>query len=172
MAGNTGTPLIAELPRSESIGGPAGFVDPEQFYEDIRSHAVRPGQLQKDLLMNDPRRPSYPVVHVTVHPTAAPTSTLPGTTGTTRPGDLQDTRGQVTAYAIAVAARLGRGVRMTTTDPDGEWKLGVYPDGEVVDLAPAPVKGRPATRTGIGQRRPGVHRYQARTGDRIDKRLD
>ena len=32
VAGNT-NPAIAELPRSESIGGPAGFVDPEQFYE-------------------------------------------------------------------------------------------------------------------------------------------
>ena len=32
VAGNT-NPAIAELPRSESIGGPAGFVDPELFYE-------------------------------------------------------------------------------------------------------------------------------------------
>jgi len=34
VAGNT-NPAIAELPRSESIGGPAGFVDPEQFYEAL-----------------------------------------------------------------------------------------------------------------------------------------
>jgi len=32
VAGNT-NPAIADLPRSESIGGPAGFVDPELFYE-------------------------------------------------------------------------------------------------------------------------------------------
>ena len=32
VVGNT-NPAIAELPRSESIGGPAGFVDPEQLYE-------------------------------------------------------------------------------------------------------------------------------------------
>jgi hypothetical protein len=32
VAGNT-NPVIAKLPRSESIGGPSGFVDPEQFYE-------------------------------------------------------------------------------------------------------------------------------------------
>lgn len=35
---------------------------------------------------------------------------------------------------------------MTTVDPAGEWKLGVYPDGEVVDLAPAPTKGRVAAK--------------------------
>jgi len=32
VAGNT-NPAIANLPRSEAIGGPIGFVDPEQFYE-------------------------------------------------------------------------------------------------------------------------------------------
>ena len=32
VVGNTNA-AIAELPRSESIGGPSGFVDPEQFYE-------------------------------------------------------------------------------------------------------------------------------------------
>jgi len=32
VVGNT-NPAIAELPRSESIGGPAGFVDPERLYE-------------------------------------------------------------------------------------------------------------------------------------------
>ena len=32
VAGNT-NPAIVNLPRSESIGGPVGFVDPEQFYE-------------------------------------------------------------------------------------------------------------------------------------------
>ena len=106
--------------------------------------------------MNDPRIPSYPVVHVTVHPDGSAHVNAAGDHRNYPAGDIQDTRAQVTAYAIAVAARLGRGVRMTTTDPDGEWKLGVYPDGEVVDLAPAPVKGRPAPKTGIAQRRPGL----------------
>lgn len=106
--------------------------------------------------MNDPRIPSYPVVHVTVHRDGSAHVNVAGDHRNYPAGDLQETRAQVTAYAIAVAARLGRGVRMTTTDPDGEWKLGVYPDGEVVDLAPAPVKGRPAPKTGIGQRRPGL----------------
>lgn len=32
IVGNT-NPALADLPRSESIGGPAGFVNPEQFYE-------------------------------------------------------------------------------------------------------------------------------------------
>jgi len=106
--------------------------------------------------MNDPRIPSYPVVHVTVHPDGSAHVNVAGDHRNYPAGDLPETRAQVTAYAIAVAARLGRGVRMTTTDPDGEWKLGVYPDGEVVDLAPAPVKGRRAPKTGIAQRLPGL----------------
>ena len=84
--------------------------------------------------MNDPRIPSYPVVHVTVHRDGSAHVNVAGDHRNYPAGDLQETRAQVTAYAIAVAARLGRGVRMTTSDPDGEWKLGVYPDGEVVDL--------------------------------------
>jgi hypothetical protein len=96
--------------------------------------------------MNDPKIPSYPVVHVNV---AGDHRNYPAS-------DLEQTRAQVTAYAVAVATRLGRGVRMTTTDPDGEWTLGVYPDSEVVDLAPVPAKGRPAAKSGSTSRRTGT----------------
>jgi len=96
--------------------------------------------------MNDPKIPSYPVVHVTVQPDGSAHVNAAGDHQHYPAGDLDATREQVLAYAIAVATRLGRGVRMTTVDPDGEWKLGVYPDGEVVDLAPAPAKGRAATK--------------------------
>ena len=44
---------------------------------------------------------------------------------------------------------------MTTVDPDGEWKLGVFPDGEVVDLAPAPAKGRAAVKVSTPRPKPG-----------------
>jgi hypothetical protein len=96
--------------------------------------------------MNEPKIPHYPVVHVTVHPDGSAHINVAGNHQNYPAGELDHTRAQVTAYAIAVATRLGRGVRMTTTDPDGEWKLGVYPDGEVVDFAPVPAKGRGATK--------------------------
>jgi hypothetical protein len=92
--------------------------------------------------MNDPRIPSYPVVHVTVHPDGSAHVNVAGDHRNYPAGDIQDTRAQVTAYAIAVAERLGRGVRLTVIDPDGHWKLGVYPDAEVVDLEPASPKSR------------------------------
>jgi hypothetical protein len=92
--------------------------------------------------MNDPKIPNYPVVHVTVQPDGSAHVNAAGDHQNYPAGDVDETRERVLAYAIAVATRLGRGVRMTTVDPDGEWKLGVYPDGEVVDLAPAPPKGR------------------------------
>lgn len=93
--------------------------------------------------MNDPKIPNYPVVHVTVQADGSAHVNAAGDHQNYPAGDVAATRERVLAYAIAVATRLGRGVRMTTADPDGEWKLGVYPDGEVVDLAPAPAKGRP-----------------------------
>ncbi|WP_394770896.1 FHA domain-containing protein [Lacisediminihabitans sp.] len=96
--------------------------------------------------MNDPTIPNYPVVHVTVQPDGSAHVNAAGDHQNYPAADVDETRERVLAYAIAVATRLGRGVRMTTVDPDGEWKLGVYPDGEVVDLAPAPPKGRTAAK--------------------------
>ena len=92
--------------------------------------------------MNDAKIPSYPVVHVSVHPDGSAHVNAAGDHQNYPAGDLDATRERVLAYAVAVATRLGRGVRMTTVDPAGEWKLGVYPDGEVVDLAPVAPKGR------------------------------
>jgi hypothetical protein len=106
--------------------------------------------------MNEPKIPNYPVVHVTVQPDGSAHVNAAGDHQDYPAGDVDATRERVLAYVIAVATRLGRGVRMTTIDPDGEWKLGVYPHGEVVDLAPAPVKGHPAPKTSITQRRPGL----------------
>lgn len=97
--------------------------------------------------MNDPQIPNYPVVHVTVRADGSAHVNAAGDHKDYPAGAVDATREQVLAYAIAVATRLGRGVRMTTVDPDGEWKLGVYPDGEVIDLAPVPAKGRAASST-------------------------
>ena len=96
--------------------------------------------------MNEPKIPNYPVVHVTVQPDGSAHVNAAGDHQDYPAGDVDATRESVLAYAIAVATRLGRGVRMTTIDPDGEWKLGVYPHGEVVDLAPTPAKGRTAAK--------------------------
>jgi len=101
--------------------------------------------------MNDPKIPNYPVVHVTVQADGSAHVNAAGDHQNYPPGDVDATRERVLAYAIAVANRLGRGVRMTTVDPDGEWKLGVYPNGEVVDLEPAPVKGRAAAKASTPQ---------------------
>lgn len=96
--------------------------------------------------MNDPKIPSYPVVHVTVHPDGSAHVNAAGDHKDYPAGDVDETRERVLIYAIAVATRLGRGIRMTAVDPDGEWKLGVYPDGEVVDLAPLPANRRSSTK--------------------------
>jgi hypothetical protein len=96
--------------------------------------------------MGDEKIPSYPVVHVTMQADGSAHVNVAGKHVDYPAADVDVTRAQVITYAIDVAARLGRGVRMTTVDPDGEWKLGVYPDGEVVDLNPTPAKGRNSAR--------------------------
>lgn len=106
--------------------------------------------------MNDPQIPNYPVVHVTVRPDGSAHVNAAGDHQDYPAGAVDETRERVLAYAIAVATRLGRGVRMTTVDPDGEWKLGVYPDGEVLDLAPAPTKGRAAAKVSTPRRAPAA----------------
>lgn len=106
--------------------------------------------------MNDPKIPNYPVVHVTVQADGSAHVNAAGDHQNYPAGDVDETRERVLAYAIAVATRLGRGVRMTTVDPDGEWKLGVYPDGEVVDLAPTPPKGRTAAKASTPRQSAGA----------------
>ncbi len=88
--------------------------------------------------------PNYPVVTVTVQLDGSAHLNAAGQHVDYPAGEIEVTRAEVITYAVTVAARLGRGVRMTTTDSDGEWKLGVYPDGKVVDLEPVPVRARRA----------------------------
>ncbi|WP_421076954.1 FHA domain-containing protein [Microbacterium sp. IO18] len=106
--------------------------------------------------MSDEKIPSYPVVHVTMQPDGSAHVNVAGKHVDYPAADVEVTRAQVVTYAIDVAARLARGVRMTTVDPDGEWKLGVYPDGEVVDLDPTPAKGRGAAKKPAVAPRPPV----------------
>lgn len=106
--------------------------------------------------MSDEKIPSYPVVHVTMQADGSAHVNVAGKHVDYPAADVEVTRAQVIAYAIDVAARLGRGVRMTTVDQEGEWKLGVYPDGEVVDLQPVPPKSRNAARKNVQTTRPPV----------------
>lgn len=70
---------------------------------------MRTGQLQEDVLMNDPKIPNYPVVHVTVHPDGSAHVNAAGDHQNYPAGDVDATRERVLVYAIAVATRLGRG---------------------------------------------------------------
>ncbi len=89
-----------------------------------------------------PRIPTYPVIHVNLTADGAAHVNVAGDHRDYPPGPIETTREQIIQYAIEVAARLGRGVRMTTVDPDGQWKLAVFPSGEVEPLEPAPTRGR------------------------------
>ncbi|CAN5343512.1 hypothetical protein BH09ACT5_BH09ACT5_24320 [soil metagenome] len=80
--------------------------------------------------------PSYPVVHATVRSDGSAHVNVAGRHIDYPAADLDTTRDAVIAYTSGIASRLGRAVRMSTADADGLWTLGVYPDGEVVDLAP------------------------------------
>lgn len=102
--------------------------------------------------------PTYPVVHVNLQADGRAHLNVAGKHVDYPPAELEETRAAVIAYAVELAIRLGRAVRMTTTDPDGEWKLGVFPDGEVVDLHPAAAKGRGTARPSILDTQPPAPR--------------
>jgi hypothetical protein len=57
-------------------------------------------------------------------------------------GDLAASRELVKHRVTDLAQDLGRPVRLTSTDPDGEWELAIAPDGGVRELAAQP--GPPA----------------------------
>lgn len=89
-----------------------------------------------------PRIPTYPVIHVNVAADGSAHLNVAGDHRDYPAGPIETTREQIIGYAVEVAARLGRGVRMTTVDPTGQWKLAVFPTGEVEPLEPAPARGR------------------------------
>lgn len=89
-----------------------------------------------------PRIPTYPVIHVNLAADGSAHVNVAGDHRDYPAGPIDATREQIIRYAVEVAARLGRGVRMTTLDPTGEWKLAVFPDGEVEPLELAPTRGR------------------------------
>lgn len=89
-----------------------------------------------------PRIPTYPVIHVNLAADGSAHVNVAGDHRDYPAGPIDATREQIIRYAVDVAARLGRGVRMTTVDPAGQWKLAVFPDGEVEPLEAPPPRGR------------------------------
>lgn len=81
--------------------------------------------------------PKYPVIQATIAADGSAHVTVAGDHRDYSPGPIGETRARIVDYATEVAARLGRGVRMTTLDPEGQWQLAVFPDGDVQALESA-----------------------------------
>ncbi|MFV0434294.1 MAG: FHA domain-containing protein [Leucobacter sp.] len=86
--------------------------------------------------------PAYPVVTATLAVDGSAHVTAAGDHRDYPAGSIADTREAIIAYAAAIAARLGRGVRMLTVDPDGRWELVVFADGTVESLEQTPARKR------------------------------
>lgn len=89
-----------------------------------------------------PGIPTYPVIHVNIAADGAAHVNVAGDHRDFPSAPIEDTREVVIAYAVEVAAKLGRAVRMTTTEPTGQSKLAVFPHGAVELLTPPPTRGR------------------------------
>jgi len=81
-----------------------------------------------------PKIPAYPVVHARLAADGSAHVSVAGNHRNYPAGPVDATREQIIAYAVEVAVRLGRGVRMISIDPAGRWDLVVYPDGNVASL--------------------------------------
>jgi hypothetical protein len=91
--------------------------------------------------------PSYPVIYVDVHADGSAHLNIAGRHIDYPPAPVGETRTLITQYAVTVAVSLGRPVRMTTSDPDGTFKIAVHPDGTVSELTTAAGKPRRLTRS-------------------------
>ncbi|RGE19084.1 FHA domain-containing protein [Leucobacter sp. wl10] len=89
-----------------------------------------------------PKIPAYPVIHATVAADGSAHVAVAGDHRDYPAGSLEATREHIISYAVEVATRLGRGVRMTTVDPGGRWQLAVFPDGDVQPLEQAASRRR------------------------------
>ena len=91
--------------------------------------------------------PNYPVIMVDVRADGSAHVNVAGRHVDYPAGDVTETRAAVIAYAADLARSMNRPVRMTTSGPDGTWKLAVHPNGTVTDLAAEGAKPKRRRRT-------------------------
>lgn len=95
--------------------------------------------------------PNYPVIMVDVRADGSAHLNVAGRHVDYPAGDVTETRTAVIAYAADLARSMNRPVRMTTSGPDGTWKLAVRPNGTVTDLAAESAKPKRRRRTVLEQ---------------------
>jgi len=89
---------------------------------------------------------NWPHIEAITRPDGSAEVTITGTSHPIETTSLEDARAAITAKVAGTATQLGRPVRMTTTDPDGQWSVIVHPDGTVQeDPAGATVPRQGAT---------------------------
>ena len=91
--------------------------------------------------------PNYPVIMVDVRADGSAHVNVAGRHVDYPAGDVTETRTAVIAYAAGLARSMNRPVRMTTSGPDGTWKLAVHPNSTVTDLLPDNAKAKRRRRT-------------------------
>lgn len=74
---------------------------------------------------------NWPHIEAITRPDGSAEVTITGTSHPIETTSLEDARAAITAKVAGTATQLGRPVRMTTTDPDGQWSVIVHPDGTV-----------------------------------------
>ena len=95
--------------------------------------------------------PNYPVIMVDVRADGSAHLNVAGRHVDYPAGDVIETRTAVIAYAAGLARSMNRPVRMTTSGPDGTWKLAVHPNRTVTDLAAEGAKPKRRRRTVLTQ---------------------
>ena len=95
--------------------------------------------------------PNYPVIMVDVRADGSAHLNVAGRHVDYPAGDVAETRTAVIAYAAGLARSMNRPVRMTTSGPDGTWKLAVHPNDTVTDLSPDSAKAKRRRRTVLEQ---------------------
>ena len=75
--------------------------------------------------------PNWPHIEAITRPDGSAEVTITGTSHPIATRTVEDARAAITARVATTATQLGRAVRMTTTDPAGQWALIVHPDGTV-----------------------------------------
>lgn len=92
--------------------------------------------LCEDLPVTTAAVPSFPHARVTMLEDGSAHLNVAGRHADYPPAAPAVTRAAVIADAARIADGLGRAIRMTTVDPDGEWLIAVHPDGSASELSP------------------------------------